>query len=60
MTEGRTKRQWTQLGGNPRVERTDDDLEVADGSAEYLGGRLQERYGIVRDEAQRQIRDFEA
>jgi len=38
---------------------TDDDLDVADGNADYLAGRLQERYGIAKDEARQQLRDFE-
>ena len=38
---------------------TDDDLKVADGNSEYLAGKIQERYGIARDEAERQIRDFD-
>jgi uncharacterized protein YjbJ (UPF0337 family) len=39
---------------------TDDDLTTASGSTEYLAGRIQERYGIARDEAEKQIRDFDA
>ena len=30
---------------------TDDDFKVAEGNAEYLAGRLQERYGWARDRA---------
>lgn len=54
--------QWKQLAGNIRQKwgkLTDDDLQVAEGDAEYLAGKLQERYGIARDEAERQVRDFE-
>ncbi|WP_049620611.1 CsbD family protein [Frateuria defendens] len=54
--------QWKQLAGNIRQKwgkLTDDDLKVAEGDAEYLAGRLQERYGIAHDEAERQVRDFE-
>ena len=38
---------------------TDDDLRVASGNSEYLAGKIQEYYGIVRDDADRQIRDFD-
>jgi uncharacterized protein YjbJ (UPF0337 family) len=31
---------------------------MTDGNAEYLEGKLQERYGIARDEAKKQIREF--
>jgi uncharacterized protein YjbJ (UPF0337 family) len=62
MNDDRIKGQWKQLGGKLKArwgKLTDDDLKVADGNAEYLVGRLQERYGIARDEAKRQVRDFE-
>ena len=50
--------QWTQLKGNIREQwgkLTDDDLDEIQGRAEQLIGRLQQRYGIQRDEAQRQF-----
>ena len=34
---------------------TDDDVDRVQGKAEQLVGRIQERYGIARDEAQRQV-----
>jgi uncharacterized protein YjbJ (UPF0337 family) len=37
---------------------TDDDLRVADGNVEYLAGKLQERYGIARDAARKQVEAF--
>ena len=49
---GKLKEKWGKL--------TDDDLAVADGDSEYLVGKIQERYGIARDEAQRQLRDFDS
>ena len=62
MNEDRIKGQWRQLNGKLKSrwgKLTDDDLQVADGNAEYLAGKLQERYGIARDEAQKQVREFE-
>jgi uncharacterized protein YjbJ (UPF0337 family) len=50
--------QWTQLKGKIREQwgkLTDDDLDEIQGRAEQLVGRLQQRYGIGRDEAQRQF-----
>ena len=38
---------------------TDDDFKVAEGNAEYLQGKLQERYGWDRDRAQTEVRAFE-
>jgi len=47
---GKMKTKWGKL--------TDDDLTVAEGNSEYLAGKVQERYGVARDEADRQVRDF--
>ncbi len=38
---------------------TDDDLALAEGSRRELVGRIQERYGIARDEAERQVAEWE-
>jgi uncharacterized protein YjbJ (UPF0337 family) len=51
QVSGKIKKQWGKL--------TDDDLKVLEGNAEMLAGKLQERYGIARDEAERQVREFE-
>jgi uncharacterized protein YjbJ (UPF0337 family) len=54
--------QWKQLSGEIKKQwgkLTDNDLKVIQGDAKMLAGRLQERYGLVRDEAVRQVRDFE-
>jgi len=48
---GQIKQQWGKL--------TDDDLKVAEGNTEYLTGRVQERYGVAKDEAEKQVRAFE-
>lgn len=62
MNEDKIKGQWKQLHGQFKArwsKLTDDDLAIADGNTEYLVGRLQERYGIARDEAQKQVREFD-
>jgi uncharacterized protein YjbJ (UPF0337 family) len=48
--KGRAKEQWGKL--------TDDDLDQIDGKREALAGRLQNRYGMAKDEADRQINDW--
>lgn len=53
---------WTQLKGKAQAkwgDLTDDDLKVAEGNAEYLAGRLQERYGWAKDRAHDEVRDFQ-
>jgi len=47
---GRVKEQWGKL--------TEDDLTVIDGQHDQLVGRIQVRYGIARDEAARQVREW--
>jgi uncharacterized protein YjbJ (UPF0337 family) len=61
MNEDKIKGQWKQLAGKLKAKwgkLTHDDLEVAEGNAEYLAGKVQERYGVARDEARRQVKDF--
>lgn len=53
---------WRQLKGKIQAnwgDLTDDDLDSINGRREELLGRLQKAYGIGRDEAARQIDDFE-
>jgi len=48
---GKAKAQWGKL--------TDDDLDVVAGRREQLAGKIQERYGIAKDEVDKQIADWE-
>lgn len=62
MNEDRIQGKWKQLTGTIKEKwgkLTDDDLQVAEGNAEYLTGKVQERYGLARDAAQEQVREFE-
>ncbi|MDH1008266.1 CsbD family protein [Pseudomonas nicosulfuronedens] len=55
------KGKWKQLSGSLKEKwgkLTDDDLQAADGHAEYLVGKLQERYGWTREKAEDEVRDF--
>ena len=47
---GRAKQAWSKL--------TDDDLANLSGKREQLAGKIQERYGIQKQEAERQIDDW--
>jgi uncharacterized protein YjbJ (UPF0337 family) len=52
---------WKQLTGDVRAKwgnLTDDDLLQVNGEREKLAGKIQERYGIAKDEANRQIDDW--
>ena len=62
MNEDRIKGQWKQLAGKLKAKwgkLTDDDLRVAEGNSEYLAGRIQERYGVAKDEAEKQVKEFD-
>jgi uncharacterized protein YjbJ (UPF0337 family) len=62
MNDDRIKGQWKQLAGKLKAKwgkLTDDDLKVAEGNSEYLAGKIQERYGVAKDEAKRQIDEFD-
>jgi uncharacterized protein YjbJ (UPF0337 family) len=48
--KGKVKEQWGKL--------TDDDLDVIDGKRDQLLGRIQERHGITKDEAEKQFADW--
>jgi uncharacterized protein YjbJ (UPF0337 family) len=61
MNEDRVKGNWKQLKGKMKEQwgkLTNDDLDVLEGKDEMLVGKLQERYGIARDEAERQFKEF--
>jgi uncharacterized protein YjbJ (UPF0337 family) len=45
--KGKVHQQWGKL--------TDDDLDVIEGKRTELAGRLQERYGYAKDQAEREI-----
>jgi uncharacterized protein YjbJ (UPF0337 family) len=56
------KGKWKQLSGSIQKQwgkLTDDDLVVLEGNREYLSGKIQERYGIAKDAAEDQIKEFE-
>jgi uncharacterized protein YjbJ (UPF0337 family) len=61
MNEDVLKGKWHQLKGDVKSrwgKLTNDDVDRAEGDAEKLIGRLQERYGYQRDEAKREVDDF--
>ncbi|MBN8888650.1 MAG: CsbD family protein [Rudaea sp.] len=61
MNQDRIAGQWKQLAGKIKAQwgkLTDDDVTLAEGNSEYLAGKLQERYGIAKDEAQKQVKEF--
>jgi uncharacterized protein YjbJ (UPF0337 family) len=58
MNWDQVKGQWKQMKGSARKQwgkLTDDDLDVIAGERERLVGLIQERYGITKEEAEKQI-----
>lgn len=51
QVKGKVLEQWGKL--------TDDDFDVVGGRREQLAGKIQERYGIAKDEAEKQIANWE-
>jgi len=57
------KGKWKQLKGSVKErwgKLTDDDLDVIDGMQDQLIGKVQERYGIAREAAQKQVDEWNA
>jgi uncharacterized protein YjbJ (UPF0337 family) len=52
---------WKQYAGEIKTKwgkLTDDDLTVIRGKRDQLAGKIQERYGIAKDQAESQIDEF--
>jgi len=48
--KGEAKKQWGKL--------TDDDLMEVEGNRDKLAGKIQERYGVAKEDANRQIDEW--
>jgi uncharacterized protein YjbJ (UPF0337 family) len=52
---------WNEFAGSARAhwsKLTDDDWRTITGEKEQLVGRIQERYGIAKEEAGRQVDEW--
>jgi uncharacterized protein YjbJ (UPF0337 family) len=61
MNWDQLKGKWKQSQGKMREKwgkLTDDDLDMIAGQRDQLIGRIQERYGIAKEEAQKQADAF--
>jgi uncharacterized protein YjbJ (UPF0337 family) len=52
QAKGKVKEQWGKL--------TDDELDQVAGQRDQLVGKIQNSYGIGKDEAEKQLSDWEA
>lgn len=61
MNKDQLKGKWKQLKGQAKQrwgKLTDDDLDRIDGKHDELVGRIQERYGYSREQAQKEAESF--
>ncbi len=49
--KGTVKEKWGKL--------TDDDMTVIEGKRDQLVGKIQERYGYAKDQAEKEVKDWE-
>ena len=47
QVKGKVKEQWGKL--------TDDDMTVIEGKRDQLVGKIQERYGYAKDQAEKEV-----
>ncbi len=55
------KGNWKQFKGSAKQKwgkLTDDDLTTIDGKREQLAGKLQEKYGYTKEQAERELDEF--
>ncbi|MDZ4789822.1 MAG: CsbD family protein [Hyphomicrobiales bacterium] len=61
MNWDRVEGNWKQMQGKVKSawgDLTDDDMAKMAGKRDELVGKIQERYGIAKDEAERQVDDW--
>ena len=61
MNWDQVKGNWKQLSGKFKSkwgDLTDDDLTLAAGRREELIGKLQERYGLAKEQAEKELDEF--
>lgn len=51
QVKGLMQKKWGKL--------TDDDFDVVKGNFKILSGKIQERYGMSKEEADKEVEDFD-
>lgn len=62
MNTDTLKGSWKEMKGKAQVKwgkLTNDQLDMIEGSREQLAGAIQKSYGVARDEAERQVKEWE-
>jgi len=61
MNWDRIQGEWKQLSSQVKAKwakLTDDDLKTISAKKDALVGKVQERYGVLRDEAEKQVDEW--
>lgn len=61
MNSDELKGKWKQLQGSVKQQwgkLTDDELKEIEGNQDKLIGKIQEKYGVARGEAERQVKEW--
>ncbi len=61
MNSDQLSGKWKQIKGSVKErwgKLTDDDIDVINGQSEQLVGKIQEKYGIAREAAQKQVEEW--
>jgi uncharacterized protein YjbJ (UPF0337 family) len=61
MNWDRIQGNWKQMSGQVKArwgQLTDDDLRVVAGRRDELAGKIQERYGIAKEDAHQQLAEW--
>ncbi len=61
MNWDQIKGKWSQAKGSVRAkwgELTDDEVDQIEGNREMLVGKVQEKYGLAKEEAEREVDDW--
>ncbi len=62
MNWDRIEGNWKQVTGKAKAQwgkLTDDDLQVVAGRRDQLAGKIQERYGIAKHDAEQQLAEWQ-
>jgi uncharacterized protein YjbJ (UPF0337 family) len=60
-TWGRIKADWTQFKGHAKAkwgQLTDDEITQIEGQKDQLVGKIQEKYHLAKQDAEKQVEDW--
>jgi uncharacterized protein YjbJ (UPF0337 family) len=63
MNNDTVKGKWKQISGSLKAnwgKLNDDDLQEIDGNLEKFQGKMQEKYGMAKDEAKKEFEKLNA